>query len=144
MDNRLSLLVRWCARPDKLFDFCDEEGPCQKTRVESFSPWPPPLPRPQPTVAPCGVARLNSQTRGVARGQCWGFAHDSKYLRRGARVISAVSQLNDIDHIAFENPDGIQVLVITNMRSEQKVLCQNGKQALELAVEPTCITSLRS
>jgi hypothetical protein len=68
-----------------------------ETHVESFSTWPPPLPWPQPTVAFCGAARLDSQTHGVARGQCWGFAHDSKDLRRGARVTSSVSQLNDID-----------------------------------------------
>jgi glucosylceramidase len=54
-----------------------------------------------------------------------------------------VSKLNDIDHVAFENPDGTHVLVITNQGAEQKVLCQSGRQALELTLDPESITSLR-
>jgi glucosylceramidase len=101
----------------------------------------------RPNIGPAfcgGVVTLNSQTHEVTRsGQYWAFAHYSKFVPRGARVINSVSKLNDVDHVAFENPDGTHVLVITNPGAEQKVLCQSGKQALELTLDPESITSLR-
>ena len=101
----------------------------------------------RPNIGPAfcgGVVTLNSQTHEVTRsGQYWAFAHYSKFVQRGARVINSVSKRNDVDHVAFENPDGTRVLVITNQGAEQKVLCQAGKQALELTLDPESITSLR-
>jgi glucosylceramidase len=101
----------------------------------------------RPNIGPAfcgGVVTLNSLTHEVTRsGQYWAFAHYSKFVQRGARVINSVSKLNDVDHVAFENPDGTHVLVITNQGAEQKVLCQAGKQALELTLDPESITSLR-
>jgi glucosylceramidase len=100
-----------------------------------------------PNIGPAfcgGVVTLNSQTHEVTRsGQYWAFAHYSKLVQRGARVIASTCKLPDIDQVAFENPDGTHVLVITNRGAEQKLLCQTGKQALELPVEPESITSLQ-
>jgi glucosylceramidase len=57
-------------------------------------------------------------------------------------VISSISQMTEIDHVAFENPDGTHVLVITNPGIAQKIVCQNERQALQLTLEPDSITSL--
>ena len=100
----------------------------------------------RPNIGPAfcgGMVTLNSQTHEVTRsGQYWAFVHYSKFVRRGARVISSLSKLTDLDHVAFENPDGTHVLVITNKGAEQKVLCQAAKQALELNLEPESVTTL--
>lgn len=101
----------------------------------------------KPNIGPAfcgGMVTLNSQTHEVTRsGQYWAFAHYSKFVQRGARVIGSTSKLSDIDHVAFENPDGSHVLVATNRGTEQKLMLQTGKQALELTLEPESITSLR-
>jgi glucosylceramidase len=101
----------------------------------------------KPNIGPAfcgGMVTLNSQTHEVTRsGQYWAFAHYSKFVQRGAHVIGSTSKLNDVDHVAFENPDGTRVLVATNRGAEQKLLLQTGKQALELTLEPESIISLR-
>ncbi len=101
----------------------------------------------RPNIGPAfcgGLVTLNSQTHEIIRsGQYWAFAHYSKFVQRGARVLSCTSKLTDIDHVAFENPDGTRVAVITNSGAEQKVLYQSAKQALELSLDADSITSLR-
>ncbi len=101
----------------------------------------------RPNIGPAfcgGLVTLNSQTHEVVRsGQYWAFAHYSKFVQRGAHVLNSTSKMTDIVHIAFENPDGSHVLVVTNPGAEQKILCQSGKQALELALDADSITSLR-
>ena len=100
----------------------------------------------RPNIGPAscgGVVTVNSQTHEITRsGQYWAFAHYSKFVQRGARVIASDSSLDGIDHVAFENPDGTHVLVITNQGGEQKVMCQSEKQVLDLTLGPGSITSL--
>jgi glucosylceramidase len=100
----------------------------------------------RPNIGPAfcgGLVTVDSQTHAVTRsGQYWAFAHYSKHVQRGAQVISSVSQMTEIDHVAFENPDGTHVLVITNPGIAQKIVCQNQGQALELTLEQESITSL--
>jgi glucosylceramidase len=100
-----------------------------------------------PNIGPfnCGgLVTLNSKSHEVTRsGQYWAFAHYSKLVQRGARVIGSESKLNGIDHVAFENPDRSHVLVVTNQGAEQKVcVCQAESKALELTLAPESITSL--
>lgn len=100
----------------------------------------------RPNIGPAfcgGVVTVNSQTQEITRsGQYWAFAHYSKFVQRGARVIASDSTLDGVDHVAFENPDGTHVLVITNQGGEQKVMCQLEKQVLDLTLDPGSITSL--
>ena len=100
----------------------------------------------QPNIGPflCGgVVTVNSRTHEITRsGQYWAFAHYSKFVQRGARVIGSDSKLDGIDHVAFENPDGSHVLVVTNQGAAQQVPCQWGTQALELSVDSGSVTSL--
>jgi glucosylceramidase len=65
---------------------------------------------------PCGgVVTIDSQTRQITRsGQYWAFAHYSRVIRRGARRFESQSEAAGLRHVALENPDGRQVLVVTN------------------------------
>jgi glucosylceramidase len=101
----------------------------------------------RPNIGPfsCGgLVTLDSKTHAITRsGQYWAFAHYSKVVQRGARVISSEGTLAEIDHVAFENPDGTHVLVLTNQGGGQNVQCQAGKQALDLTLDPGSITTLQ-
>ena len=47
-------------------------------------------------------------------GQYHAFAHYSRFVRRGAQRIDSQSQAAGVAHVAFQNPDGKHVLVLTN------------------------------
>ena len=102
--------------------------------------------RGRPNIGPfsCGgLVTLDSQTHEVKpSGQYWAFAHYSKLVERGAHVIGSQGTLADIDHVAFENPDGSHVLVLTNQGAEQKITVQAGTQAMELTLDPASVTTL--
>jgi glucosylceramidase len=72
----------------------------------------------KPNIGPfsCGgVVTVNSKTSEVTRsGQYWAFAHYSRLIRRGARRFHCASQMEKVSHVAFSNPDGARVLVLTN------------------------------
>jgi len=101
----------------------------------------------RPNIGPfsCGgLVTLDSKTHAITRsGQYWAFAHYSKVVQRGARVICSEGTLSDIDHVAFENLDGSHVLVLTNQGGGRNVQCQMGTQALDLTVDPGSITTLQ-
>jgi glucosylceramidase len=101
----------------------------------------------RPNIGPfsCGgLVTLDSKTHAITRsGQYWAFAHYSKVVQRGARVIGSEGTVSDVDHVAFENPDGSHVLVLTNQGGGQNVQCQTGTQALDLTLNPGSITTLQ-
>lgn len=72
----------------------------------------------KPNVGPfsCGgLVTVHSQTREIVRsGQYWAFAHYSRALQRGARVIESDGDIKNVEHIAALNPDGSYVVVLTN------------------------------
>jgi glucosylceramidase len=72
--------------------------------------------RPNIGPFPCGgVVTIHSQTREITRsGQYWAFAHYSRAIRRGARRFDSQGAAVDLQHVAFENTDGEQVLVVSN------------------------------
>ena len=74
--------------------------------------------RGQPNIGPfsCGgLVTIGSQTTEITRsGQYWALAHCSRAIRRGARRFDTQSAAAEIEHVAFENPDGQRVLVVTN------------------------------
>ena len=93
---------------------------------------------------PCGgLVTLDSKTGQLTRsGQYWAFAHFSKAVQRGARVIGSQGDFTDVDHLALENPDGTHVLVVTNRGEKQDVACQLSSSSLTLTLEPDSITTL--
>ena len=61
------------------------------------------------------MVTINSETKEITRsGQYWAFAHYSRVVRRGARRFDSQSATADLEHVALENPDGQQVLIVTN------------------------------
>lgn len=99
-----------------------------------------------PNVGPfhCGgLVTLNSKTQELTRsGQYWAFAHYSKLIGRGARIVGSHGEFPGIDHIAFENPDGTQGVVVTNAGDKDHIQVESRGQALDLALEPDSITTL--
>ena len=99
-----------------------------------------------PNIGPfsCGgLVTVDSKTGNVTRsGQYWAFAHYSKVIDRGARVIASHGELDGIDHVAIENPNGSHVLVITNRGEQQRLECRLGGRALDLMVDPDSVTTL--
>jgi glucosylceramidase len=72
--------------------------------------------RPNIGPFPCGgLVTINSKTHDVTRsGQYWAFAHYSRHVRRGARVVDSAGAAKSLAHVAFNNPDGSTALVLTN------------------------------
>lgn len=101
----------------------------------------------KPDIGPfsCGgVVTLHSGTNEVMRsGQFWAFAHYSKLIDRGSRVIGSWGEFPEISHVAVENPDGSRVLVVTNRGGEQRLQVTLHDQAMELLLPPDSVTSVK-
>jgi glucosylceramidase len=92
-----------------------------------------------------GVVTIDSQTKAITRsGMFWALAHFSRHVKRNARVIDSTGMLKDVSHVAFENPDGSQVLVIANsgvtVATPRVVL---GRSAARLSLPPDSVTTLQ-
>lgn len=100
----------------------------------------------KPNIGPfsCGgLVTIDSQTGKLTRsGQYWAFAHYSKVIDRGARAIGSQGELEDIDHVAFENPNGAHVLVVTNRGDQRQVDISTGDQVMRLPLEAGSVASL--
>lgn len=72
----------------------------------------------RPNIGPfsCGgLLTIHSQSHAVTcSGQYWALAHYSRFIRRGARRFDSQSQDTELYHVAFQNPDGQKVLVLSN------------------------------
>jgi len=100
--------------------------------------------RPNIGPFPCGgVVTIHSQTKEVTRsGQYWAFAHFSRVVRRGSRRFDSVSQIAGLNHVGFENPDGHNVLVVTNSGPAQSVTLKQANRSAALTLEPDSVTTL--
>ncbi len=100
--------------------------------------------RPNIGPFPCGgVVTIHSKTREITRsGQYWAFAHFSRLIERGARRFDSQSTLADVDHVAFENPGGEKVLVLTNRGEAGKVAVRLGGLESEVTLEKNSVTTL--
>ena len=101
----------------------------------------------KPNIGPfsCGgVVTLDSKTSQITRsGQYWAFAHFSKLVRRDAQVIATKSTLPGIEHVAFVNPDGDYVLVLTNQGDEREVDCRFEGKALQVSLPRNSVVTLQ-
>ena len=102
----------------------------------------------RPNIGPfsCGgVVTLDSKTQKLTRsGQYWAFAHYSRTVQRGARVIATqAEQAAGIEHVAFANPDGGYVLVLTNTGDERAVECRFDGKALPLTLARNSVLTLQ-
>ncbi|HEY6301931.1 MAG TPA: glycoside hydrolase family 30 beta sandwich domain-containing protein [Terriglobales bacterium] len=100
--------------------------------------------RPNIGPFPCGgVVTIDSQTKEITRsGQYWAFAHYSRVIRRGARRFDSQSAAADLQHVALENPDGQQVLVVTNAGPARTIELRLANMAASVAVKANSLTTL--
>jgi glucosylceramidase len=101
----------------------------------------------KPNIGPfdCGgVVTLDTPTQTIQRsGQYWAFAHYSKAVRRGARVIATRSPLDTIEHVAFANPDGDYVLVLVNRGDKRDIECRFGSRVMFLDLPAGAVVTLQ-
>lgn len=100
----------------------------------------------KPNIGPfsCGgVVTLDSKTHAVTRsGQYKAFAHYSRVIDRDAQVFASTDGLPGLSHVAARNPDGTQVLVLTNQAGEQQVQIALADQTLDVTLPADSITTL--
>jgi len=93
---------------------------------------------------PCGgVVTIDSQTKQITRsGQYWAFAHYSRAIRRGASRFDSKSDAADLKHVALQNPDGQQVLVLTNSGPAKTVELRLANMAAPVSLKANSVTTL--
>ena len=100
----------------------------------------------RPDIGPftCGgMVTIHSQTREITRsGQYWAFAHFSRNVRRGAKRIDSVSNLKSVDHVAFENPNGEKILVLSNSGDSKTMTVQQANRSAEVSLPQNSVATL--
>lgn len=104
----------------------------------------------KPNIGPftCGgVVTVNSQTHEVSRsGGYWGLGHYSRYVRRGAVCVESTGNVEKLTHVAFRNPDGAHVMVLSNAGAARSVNIEceiNGKPNFAtIAMEADSVTTI--
>ncbi|HNG21791.1 MAG TPA: glycoside hydrolase family 30 beta sandwich domain-containing protein, partial [Candidatus Obscuribacter sp.] len=73
------------------------------------------------------------------------LAHYSKYVKPGARVLSTSQsgQESSLSRVAFLNPDGGKVLVVTNSGAATAVDLVEGGNQVRLDLPADSVTTLR-
>lgn len=94
---------------------------------------------------PCGgILIINPRTQEIIRsGQYWALAHFSRTLQRGARRCESQSQAANLSHIAFQNPDGENIVVLTNPGAKRIVEIVDGLQSAAIPLEENSVSTLR-
>ena len=100
--------------------------------------------RPNIGPFPCGgLVTIDSQTKEITRsGQYWAFAHFSRNIRRGAKRFESSGSVQGVDHVAFENPGGQKVLVLTNSGDAKTVTLQQASKVVELSIEADSVSTV--
>jgi glucosylceramidase len=89
------------------------------------------------------VVTINSETKEITRsGQYWAFAHFSRVVRRGARRFDSESAAAELEHVALENPDGQQVLVVTNPGARRTIELRLANMAAPVPLQANSVTTL--
>jgi glucosylceramidase len=100
--------------------------------------------RPNIGPFPCGgVVTIDSQTKEITRsGQYWAFAHYSRVIRRGARRFESQTADGGLQHVALENPDGQQVLVVTNPGPAKTIELRLANMAASVPLKANSVVTL--
>lgn len=100
----------------------------------------------KPNIGPfsCGgLVTIQSSTQETSRsGQYWGFAHFSKLVKRGAKVLGSEGEGEGIAHIAFRNPDGQHVMVLTNTGKAQRCVLRLHDQTTTVEMPANSVLTL--
>lgn len=100
----------------------------------------------KPNVGPytcAGLVSVDSHTQAVLRtGPYWALYHYSRAIKRGARRIDSQSPIADVQHVAFENPGGQKVLVITNPGQGRTVRLHQAESTALVPLRDDSVTTL--
>jgi glucosylceramidase len=106
-----------------------------------------------PNIGPfsCGgVVTVENGTRKVTKsGQYWAFAHYSKHVRRGAKVLQTngvgegQGTAGPVSHTGFRNPDGSFVVVLANRGPEKRAQLLLGSLALDIELPADSVQTLQ-
>jgi glucosylceramidase len=93
---------------------------------------------------PCaGLVTIQSQSKQITRiGLYWALAHYARTIQRGARRLDSHTQAVGLEHVAFENPGGQKVLVLTNPGPSRSVQLLVGSSAAMVPVQENCVMTL--
>jgi glucosylceramidase len=100
----------------------------------------------RPNIGPfnCGgMLTINSGSKEISySGQYWAFAHYSRFIRRGARRLDSQGTADGLDHVAFENPGGKHILVLTNTGVSRQCRVRLGDKAVSISLNPNSVTTV--
>jgi glucosylceramidase len=100
----------------------------------------------RPNIGPfnCGgLVTIHSQTNSISySGQFWALAHYSRLIKRGARRFDSQSKAADLYHVGFVNPDGRQVVVLSNPGAARTCQLQLGNSVANIPLSANSVTSL--
>jgi glucosylceramidase len=86
---------------------------------------------------------VNSETFDVTfSGLYYALGQFSRFVRRGAVVFESLSALPNVTQVAFVNPDGERVLVLTNSGSTETVSIRIGDKTTDVSLEADSVTTL--
>ena len=100
--------------------------------------------RPNIGPFPCGgMITIHSQTKDITKsGQYWALAHFSRHVRRGAKRFESVGDVKEVEHVAFENPDGQRVLVVSNPGDTKTVTLKQSSKVVELPIVASSVSTI--
>ena len=93
---------------------------------------------------PCGgILIVNWREQKIIRsGQYWSLSHFSRVVKRGARRFESQSVAANLSHIAFENPGGQKVAVLTNFGPARTIEVNQGLSSAKISLEENSIATL--
>jgi len=100
----------------------------------------------RPNIGPfsCGgTVTINAKSLEITRsGHFWAMNHFSRSIRRGARRFDSQKGPEEVSHVAFENPDGQRIVVITNPGSARTVRVGMGSAVVDVALSADSLTTM--
>lgn len=100
--------------------------------------------RPNIGPFPCGgMVTIHSQTKEITKsGQYWAFAHFSRHVRRGGKRFESTGDVRGVEHVAFENPDGQRVLVVSNSGDAKTVTLKQATKVVDIPIAVNSVTTI--
>jgi len=102
--------------------------------------------RGRPNIGPfsCGgMVTIHSETKEITRsGQYWALAQFSRFIRRGAHRVDSDGVFPDLQHVAFTNPSGEQVMIITNTGAARTVNLEVNQKSAAVRLDEDSLTTL--
>jgi len=100
----------------------------------------------RPNIGPfsCGgVVTINSQSKEITRSGIYrALAHYSRVIHRGAHRFDSQSAAGGLEHVGFENPDGQQVLLLTNPGPARAIELRLKDRAARIQLKENSVTTL--